>query len=34
VIFDPRSPMSPGGRWARRTCLYRGVHVTLGPATP
>ena len=34
VIFDPRSPMSPGGRWARRTCLYRGVHVTVGPATP
>lgn len=34
VIFDPQSPMSLGGRWARRTCLYQGVHVTVGPATP
>jgi hypothetical protein len=34
VIFDPQSPMALGGRWARRTCLYRGVHVTVGPATP
>lgn len=34
VIFDPRSPMAHGGRWARRACLYRGVHVTVGPAMP
>lgn len=34
VIFDPQSPMSCGGRWAQRTCLYQGVHVTVGPATP
>ena len=25
AIFDPESPMSRGGRWARRTCLYQGV---------
>ena len=34
TIFDPESPMAAGGRWARRTCLYQGVHVTVGPATP
>ena len=34
AIFDPESPMSRGGRWARRTCLYQGVHVTVGPVTP
>ncbi len=34
AIFDPKWPMACGGRWARRTCLYRGVHVTVGPATP
>ncbi len=34
AIFDPKSPMSRGGRWARRTCLYQGVHVTVGPVTP
>lgn len=34
VIFDPQSPMAIGGRWARRTCLYHGVHVTVGPVTP
>jgi hypothetical protein len=34
VLFDPDSPMARDGRWARRTCLYQGVHVTVGPATP
>ena len=34
AIFDPESPMTRGGRWARRTCLYQGVHVTVGPMTP
>ncbi|MGO8953903.1 MAG: DUF2786 domain-containing protein [Rhodomicrobium sp.] len=34
TIFDPKSPMARGGRWARRTCLYQGVHVTVGPVTP
>jgi hypothetical protein len=34
TIFDPESPMARGGRWARRTCLYQGVHVTVGPVTP
>jgi hypothetical protein len=34
TIFDPDSPMARGGRWARRTCLYQGVHVTVGPVTP
>ncbi len=34
VLFDPDSPMAAGGRWARRTCLYQGVHVTVGPVTP
>ncbi|MGO8953499.1 MAG: DUF2786 domain-containing protein [Rhodomicrobium sp.] len=34
TIFDPASPMARGGRWARRTCLYQGVHVTVGPVTP
>jgi hypothetical protein len=34
TIFDTESPMSRGGRWARRTCLYRGVHVAFGPTTP
>ena len=26
--------MAHGGRWARRTCLYQDVHVTVGPVTP
>lgn len=34
VLFDPGSPMARGGRWARRTCLYQGVHLTVGPVTP
>jgi Protein of unknown function (DUF2786) len=34
TIFDVDSPMARGGRWARRTCLYQGVHVTVGPMTP
>jgi hypothetical protein len=34
MIFDPGSPMARGGRWARRTCLYQGVHVTVGPVLP
>jgi len=34
TVFDPKPPMAYGGRWARRTCLYQGVHVTVGPATP
>ncbi len=34
TLFDPGSPMARGGRWARRTCLYEGVHVTVGPMTP
>jgi hypothetical protein len=33
TVFDPGSPMARGGRWARRTCLYQGVHVTVGPVT-
>ena len=34
TLFDPESPMAHGGRWARRTCLYQDVHVTVGPVTP
>jgi hypothetical protein len=34
TLFDPESPMARGGRWARRTCLYQDVHVTVGPVTP
>jgi hypothetical protein len=34
TLFDPESPMARGGRWARRTCLYQGVHVTVGPVLP
>ncbi len=34
AIFDPEWLGACGGRWARRTCLYQGVHVTVGPATP
>ena len=34
TLFDPESPMARGGRWARRTCLYEDVHVTVGPVTP
>ena len=34
TLFDPESPMAHGGRWARRTCLYQDVHVTVGPLTP
>jgi hypothetical protein len=34
TLFDPETPMARGGRWARRTCLYRDVHVTAGPVTP
>lgn len=34
LIFDPQSPMSCGGRWAQRTCLHRGVHITVGPVMP
>ena len=26
--------MARGGRWARRTCLYQDVHLTVGPVTP
>jgi hypothetical protein len=26
--------MARGGRWARRACLYQGVHVTVGPVLP
>jgi hypothetical protein len=33
TVFDPESPMARGGRWALRTCLYQGVHVTVGPLT-
>ena len=33
-IFDPKWSRAFGGQWARRTCLYQGVHVTAGPATP
>ncbi|MGA8771766.1 MAG: DUF2786 domain-containing protein [Rhodomicrobium sp.] len=34
TLFDPESPMARGGRWARRSCLYQDVHVTVGPVTP
>ncbi len=34
TLFDPESPMARGGLWARRTCLYQGVHLTVGPVTP
>ncbi len=34
TLFDPESPMARGGRWARRTCLYKGVHATVGPVLP
>ena len=34
TVFDAESPMARGGRWARRTCLYEGVHVAFGPLTP
>ena len=34
TLFDPESPMARGGRWARRTCLYQDVHVTVGPVLP
>ena len=34
TLFDPELPMARGGRWARRTCLYQDVHVTVGPVTP
>ena len=34
TLFDPESPVARGGRWARRTCLYQDVHVTVGPVTP
>jgi len=34
MVFDTESPMARGGRWARRTCLYQGVHVAFGPMTP
>jgi len=34
TLFDPESPMAHGGRWARRTCVYQDVHVTVGPVTP
>ncbi len=33
-VFDAELPMARGGRWARRTCLYQGVHVAFGPMTP
>ena len=33
-VSDPESPMARGGRWARRTCLYQGVHVAFSPMTP
>lgn len=34
TVFDTESPMARGGRWARRTCLFQGVHVAFGPMTP
>ena len=34
TVFDAESPMSRGGRWARRTAPYQGVHVAFGPMTP
>jgi hypothetical protein len=34
TVFDTESAMARGGRWARRTCLYQGVHVAFGPMTP
>jgi hypothetical protein len=34
TVFDVESPMARGGRWARRTCLFQGVHVAFGPMTP
>ncbi len=34
TLYDPQSPMARGGLWARRTCLYQGVHVTVGPVLP
>ena len=33
TIFDPDSPMARGSRWARRTCLHKGVHLAVGPVT-
>ena len=33
-VFDAESPMARGGRWARRTCPYHGVHLAFGPMTP
>jgi hypothetical protein len=34
TLFDPGSPLARGGRWARRTALYQGVHLTVGPVLP
>jgi hypothetical protein len=34
TVYDAESPMWRGGRWARRTAPYEGVHVAFGPMTP
>jgi hypothetical protein len=34
VLFDRKIAFRAGARWALRTCLFDGVHIAIGAATP
>ncbi|MFH1158392.1 MAG: DUF2786 domain-containing protein [Pseudomonadota bacterium] len=34
ILFDQKMPPRDGARWALRTCLCDGVHISVGPVTP